>query len=214
MTRKLPTRLALINVALRLFGDAGYNATSTRQIAQAADANISAISYHFGGKAGLRLACAEFVAERLMTATVARLSETGELSAQDACKTLEGILRSLVNMFLLQPHAKEMSQFMLREMAQSEEMLDTIFPKLFEPVHKSFCALWQQATGQDAMSDQVKLTVFSMVGQVVYFRIGQDIVSRRMGWENVGNEQAEAIANVICANLHATIALAKKGSNL
>ena len=50
---------------IRLFGAKGFEATSTREIASAANANIASIAYHFGGKEGLRLACAEMVGQRI-----------------------------------------------------------------------------------------------------------------------------------------------------
>ena len=59
------TRAALVAAALKLFGDKGFEAASTREIAAAAEVNIAMIAYHFGGKEGLRAACADFVAERL-----------------------------------------------------------------------------------------------------------------------------------------------------
>src|SRR5580693_5978684 len=59
------TRAALVTAALKLFGDKGFEAATTREIAAAAEVNIAMIAYHFGGKEGLRAACADFVAERL-----------------------------------------------------------------------------------------------------------------------------------------------------
>ena len=55
------TRLALIHAALDLFGAKGFEASSTRAVAAAAGANLGSIAYHFGGKQGLRLACADHV---------------------------------------------------------------------------------------------------------------------------------------------------------
>src|SRR5690606_9671040 len=60
-----PTRVLLIRAALRLFGRQGYEAASTRAIAAEAGTNISSIAYHFGGKEGLRLACADAVADQI-----------------------------------------------------------------------------------------------------------------------------------------------------
>src|SRR3954447_23462854 len=57
------TRQALIRAALKLFGTKGFDGTSTREIAAAANANIGSIAYHFGGKEGLRAAWAAFVDE-------------------------------------------------------------------------------------------------------------------------------------------------------
>ena len=50
-------RQHLLLTALALFAEKGFAKTSTREIAQAAGANIAAISYYFGDKAGLYAAC-------------------------------------------------------------------------------------------------------------------------------------------------------------
>lgn len=47
------TKSAILESALELFALQGYDATSTRAIAQKSGANLSAISYHFGNKEGL-----------------------------------------------------------------------------------------------------------------------------------------------------------------
>src|SRR5215216_4026858 len=46
-------RAHLLLVALRLFSEKGFAKTSIRDIAHAAGANVAAISYYFGDKAGL-----------------------------------------------------------------------------------------------------------------------------------------------------------------
>jgi AcrR family transcriptional regulator len=51
------SRERLLQAAMRLFGEQGFSKTSTREIAQAANANVAAISYYFGDKAGLYQAC-------------------------------------------------------------------------------------------------------------------------------------------------------------
>ncbi|MEZ5606746.1 MAG: CerR family C-terminal domain-containing protein [Burkholderiaceae bacterium] len=50
-------RQRLLLTALTLFAEKGFAKTSTREIAQAAGANIAAIGYYFGDKAGLYAAC-------------------------------------------------------------------------------------------------------------------------------------------------------------
>jgi len=46
-------REKLLDVALKLFSEKGYDAVSIREIARAAKVNAANISYHFGGKLGL-----------------------------------------------------------------------------------------------------------------------------------------------------------------
>ncbi|MGC5327561.1 forespore capture DNA-binding protein RefZ [Brevibacillus sp. SYSU BS000544] len=47
------TRLRILNAAVKLFDAQGYDGTTVRQIAEAADVNLALISYHFQGKQGL-----------------------------------------------------------------------------------------------------------------------------------------------------------------
>ncbi|MDR2345714.1 MAG: TetR/AcrR family transcriptional regulator [Planctomycetaceae bacterium] len=49
----LETRNAILNTACELFGEYGFDAVSTRMIADKAGVNLGGIHYHFGSKAGL-----------------------------------------------------------------------------------------------------------------------------------------------------------------
>ena len=57
------TRKAIVEAAMRGFAEKGFAATATREIAAMAETNVASIAYHFGGKEGLRIACAEQIVE-------------------------------------------------------------------------------------------------------------------------------------------------------
>ncbi|TIW24612.1 MAG: DUF1956 domain-containing protein, partial [Mesorhizobium sp.] len=71
---------------------------------------------------------------------------------------------------------------------------------------RRLCRLWEQATGESAESEATRLTVFTMIGQVIYFRIGREAVMRRMGWREIGNEEAAKVVAVTTGNLRAMLA--------
>ena len=100
--------------------------------------------------------------------------------------------------------------FVLRELAHPTAALDVIYAGVFEPTHKRLCQIWAEATGEGADSDRTKLIVFTMIGQVIYFRIGREAVLRRMGWKDIGPKEAAAIVAVAKDNLAAVLA-ARKG---
>ncbi|HTH94869.1 MAG TPA: CerR family C-terminal domain-containing protein [Rhodocyclaceae bacterium] len=56
------TRRRIIEAAIRLFGERGFEGTSTRGIAQQAGVNAPALQYYFDNKEGLYRACAEHIA--------------------------------------------------------------------------------------------------------------------------------------------------------
>lgn len=66
------TKNAILFASLELFAIKGFSGTSIREIAQKSNANISAISYHFGSKEGLfkaiLLYCFSFIESIIQTA--------------------------------------------------------------------------------------------------------------------------------------------------
>ncbi len=53
MSPEIDARTRLIHAAVRCFAEKGYDAVGIREIAQAAEVNSAAVSYHFGGKEAL-----------------------------------------------------------------------------------------------------------------------------------------------------------------
>ncbi|HWK69131.1 MAG TPA: CerR family C-terminal domain-containing protein [Rhizobiaceae bacterium] len=205
------TRRALVAAALRLFGEKGFEGTSTRDIAAAASANIGSIAYHFGGKEGLRAACAAFIVETIQAVAAQALAvEDVPASETAAADRLETAIRRMVGFVIARPEAGAIVQFVLRELAHPTAALDTIYDGVFEPTHRRLCELWAEATGEDAESDRTKITVFTMIGQVIYFRIGREAVMRRMGWSEIGPKEANAVASVAVDNLAAVLAAQKR----
>ncbi|MBN9491666.1 MAG: TetR family transcriptional regulator [Rhizobiales bacterium 63-22] len=205
------TRAALIHAALQLFGSKGFEATSTREIASRARANIGSIAYHFGNKEGLRLAAADYIVATIQDVAGQALghyavidipAETKESARQQLGLVLERMARFVV----AQPAAGEIVQFLLRELAQPTAALDRIYSGVFEPTHKRLCAIWEVATGEPAESERTRLTVFTLIGQLVYFRIGREAVKRRMDWTLMGEAEAAAVAAIARQNLMAIFA--------
>jgi TetR/AcrR family transcriptional regulator, regulator of cefoperazone and chloramphenicol sensitivity len=202
------TKRSLILAGLRLFGEKGYDATSTRELAAAANANIGSIAYHFGGKSGLHRACGEEVAAIMQRVAGPALAAAGNLSGltPHAARSLFPMLLRRVAAFLLTGHQSDLVvPFILREMAHPGEAFEAIYTAMVEPVHTRLCAIWQAATGESAAAEATKLAVFAMMGQLIYFRIGASAVSRRLGRENYSAADVNAIVAVIERNIAARL---------
>lgn len=202
------TRAALVRAALQLFGKQGFDGTSTREIAALAKANIGSIAYHFGGKEGLRAACANYIVSTVGGVAGAALAESpgGPQSAEAAQARLNTVLEAMVGFIMARPEAGEFVQFVLRELSQPSEALDIIYEGVFEPVHDGLCRIWAEASGEDPESDRTRITIFTLIGQVVYFRIAQAAVMRRLGWNRIGPSEAADIISVVRSNIEAILA--------
>ncbi|KAB2878206.1 MAG: DUF1956 domain-containing protein [Albidovulum sp.] len=198
------TAADLIASGLRLFGQKGFAATSTREIAAAARTNVASIAYHFGGKEGLRRACGAEVIRRMGTA-LGNHGAPVPAAPQAAIAEMEATLRSMCAFVTTSPVAAPLVPFMLREVGEGGVIFELVYGAMIEPMHRRFCALWAAATGQEAESPRTRLLVFSLIGQLLYFRVGRPVVTRRMGWDTLGPAEAGTIADLLAANLHSLI---------
>ena len=210
------TRAALIQAALRLFGQKGFDGTSTREIATAAGANIGSIAYHFGGKEGLHTATADHIVETIQVVAAQAIGHANTpafdpADAQAARDQLFALLEHMMGFFVVRPEAGDIARFVLREMSQPSTALDRIYEGVFEPLHKRLCLAWERVTGQTAESETTKLLVFTMIGQVVYFRIAGEVVMQRMGWNDMGDQEAAKVLGIVRDNLDAILTSRKDG---
>lgn len=207
------TRLALIRAAMVLFARNGYEATTTREIASTAKANIGSIAYHFGGKEGLHAACAQHIVDTIRSINAEAMDGAevpADMPPDMAVAILENLIARIVGFIVARPEGGEIVQFILRELNRATAALNTIYYGVFEPTHKRLCAIWAIASGSDRDAESTMLTIFALVGQLVYFRIGREAVSRRMGWKAVGPEEAAAIVEVAQFNLRAILEARRK----
>jgi AcrR family transcriptional regulator len=202
------TRESLVRVALERFGTNGFEATSTREISKAAGANIAAIAYHFGGKEGLRRACAEYVAALIgqtLGPALGGVAADWWLGPDEAFAQLSRAFEAMIDFVVVNPNAEPIARFMLREMTHPSPAFELIHDGAMAPMHEGLCILWARATGADAKSEATRLSTLAIFAQALYFRIARRVVLRRMDWRDIGPQQASAIKCVLRRNLKAAI---------
>lgn len=179
------TRRRLLQAALKAFGQRDYDAVSTREIVEAAGANISAISYYFGGKQGLYLATAEFLAENIhleLQGDLERVREQMVDADPQQCRQLLGdLVGGLVGSMLAGEFGEDASGFIFREQSHPTDAFDSLYSKLFQPMHHTMVALVAKARGLSADSDEARLAAHALLGQVIVFRSSRTAMLRHLG---------------------------------
>jgi TetR/AcrR family transcriptional regulator, regulator of cefoperazone and chloramphenicol sensitivity len=194
------TRQSLLLAGLQHFGDKGFDATSTRELAATANANIGSIAYHFGGKTGLYRACGDFIIDRLQPligASLAALDDPRHMPPTAARQLILMLVQRFASFLLCDRDANLIAPFMLREMAHPGEVFEKVYTTVMEPAHKRLCMVWEAATGETAENAHTILTLFSMIGQVMYFRFAAVAVKKRLGWREIGPAEAASIVGAI-----------------
>ena len=164
-------RQQLLHCALRLFSEKGFAKTSTREIAQAAGANLAAISYYFGDKAGLYRA--------VFTEPMGSASDDIPLYS-DPALTLEQSLTGFFTSFLEPLKQGELVQLCtrlhFREMMEPTGLWDEEIDNGIKPAHAALAAVLARHLGIADPDDDLHRLAFSITGMALQLYIGRDIV--------------------------------------
>ena len=164
------TRARILAATDQLFGDLGFDATSTRDIAERSGVNKALIHYHFGSKNELLVALLDDYYARLTAALLAAMGRSTELEAQ-ALDFLDAYAD-----FLAQN--RTFCSIVQREVASGRHVEKIVEGTL--PVFQR-SAQWLGQLGADAPEglelEQLFVSVYGMV--VTYFTFGR--VLQRLG---------------------------------
>ena len=129
-------RARLIDAAIKLFAEKGYEGTSVRDLATAAGVNVAAVSYHFGSKDALYtealrscLAPCGEMRERMQKHLDAALKNRSRKSAEEA---LRGCIQNFLEV-LVSPAAKH-SHLVMREQSEGKQRFEPVIREFFQPV--------------------------------------------------------------------------------
>jgi hypothetical protein len=139
------------------------------------------------------------------------LPDPSRLEPAQAEAMLATAVERMAGFIVGHPEAGELVGFILRELDRPTAALDIVYSGVFEPVHRRFCEVWAAATGAEAESDETRIRVFTLIGQVVYFRIAREAVKRRMGWSEIGAKETAKVVAVARGNLAAILAAGREG---
>nr|WP_315395152.1 CerR family C-terminal domain-containing protein [uncultured Duganella sp.] len=166
------SRERLLLSAMRLFGQQGFSKTSTREIAQAANANVAAISYYFGDKAGLYQACFSF-----LCAPPGQAIEAFDQPHFTLRESLQGYYRQMIAPLLHKKDADVMLRLFYREMLEPTGLWAMEVENNIKPEHQALVGVLCRHLGVAEATDEVHRLAYSIPGLCVQLLIGHDIIN-------------------------------------
>ena len=164
-------RMKLVLAALKLFAEKGFEGASTREIADAAKANVSAIRYYFGDKAGLYRAAF----------TELKGAAEGHCANLDPATPLPQALCMFFAEFLAPLKAGEAVRLVMklhfREMVEPTGAWEQEIEAEIKPQQDMMVRMLVRHFGIDAPDIDAQRLAFAIVGMAVQYYVGQDVVN-------------------------------------
>lgn len=163
-------RLRLLHAGLRLFATQGYSKTSTRELAEAAQVNVAAISYYFGDKAGLyRAAFSE--PSGSPEDEIARWNQPGQTLAE----ALHGFYAGFLEPLRQGDAARLCTKLHFREMLEPTGLWEADPTFGIGPMHQALLALLARHLGLPGPDDDLQRLAICLAGLGVHLHVGHDI---------------------------------------
>lgn len=131
------TRETILKVAVDLFSEKGFEATSMRRIADAAGVNLAAANYHFGSKAQLFEATFNDCVAPLNAERIRRLDA---LEANPEVLTVEAIVRAFVDPGIALEGRAQLARLVARIFVEPKTLSRPLLERAFAPTVKRFFA--------------------------------------------------------------------------
>jgi len=196
----------LLDVAIRQFGERGFAGASTRAIAAEAGTVMSSITYRYGGKEGLYLACADYIGSQLVERlgpSLDRIDFDALAEASDAVDAVAGLLEAISRM-MLTPEAESWARFVIREQQSPGPAFERLYASAMRRATEAVVRLVGRACPSldDAAVRAIAVTLY---GQALVLRAAHAAVLRTMGAEQLSVAQQELLIQTIRANVHAIL---------
>lgn len=200
------TRARLLEVAIAHFGRRGFEGASTRDIAAAAETAMSSITYHFGGKEGLYLACADHIAAQVrerQTEAFALFVDAAALTREDAIARILLIGDSMAVM-MLHPASADWARFIVREQQDPTEAFDRLWEGVMKDLLLGVQALLSRVC-PDHSQAELRALALLLFGQVMVLRSARASVCRALEVDELGPDEAALLRKRLRRNTIAVL---------
>lgn len=203
-TRGKETRARIITAALRTFGEWGFEAASTRDIAAAAGVNAPALQYYFDNKKGVYLACVEHIVNRTWEYLSGALAAAARAVAENRSDA------ELIDAYCT--IQEEQAHFMFT----SEEAVDWRFflPRLHSgegpaagfrymyqhlsgPISKVLAQIVGRTLGRAPDDEETLIRTMMLTSQLHVFHFARKTVLAALNWETIDVERLALMKHVL-----------------
>lgn len=204
------TRRRVLNAALEIFANVGYEAAHTRQIAEQAGVKLPAIAYYFGSKEGLFRAVVEHIAaqyqkrlEPVATRVRAGLADPNashESLLELLCELLEAFIAAMFDI----SNPASWRQILVRTEVENVSGLDSLRNCIRAETVAPCKALIDRLAGEHEGPEITLMRAAALLGQINIFTKPQ--VLQGLGWTEYTEDRIRAIQSIVRGNARAIFA--------
>jgi TetR/AcrR family transcriptional regulator, regulator of cefoperazone and chloramphenicol sensitivity len=198
------TRHRIIEAAIELFGEHGFEGASTRDIAARAGVNAPALQYYFENKEGVYRACVEALADDAWTTFKPAIEHAQKALGEnaDTAALIDAFIRiqeTIADGAFAKANNPGRHLFFAREQAghEPESATQILASRIRRPLNDASAALVARICGRAADDPITLIRTFSLHGQLVIFHVAHRATLSVLGWKSIDAQNAELLKSTI-----------------
>ncbi|MFP3558618.1 CerR family C-terminal domain-containing protein [Paraburkholderia sp. SIMBA_049] len=198
------TRAKIIEAALSLFGERGFEGASTRDIAEHAGVNAPALVYYFDNKEGVYQACVEYImanvadyfADAVEAAQAVLDANPSDDALIDAFRTIQARVASYL--FTTETPAT-WRLFMAREQAGLGPAFaaERLNERMRKPLLSVSSEIVGRLLGRPAEDPETVIRLLAINGQLVSFHLTRCTALAALKWKSIDGERLKQLCAII-----------------
>jgi AcrR family transcriptional regulator len=183
----------IVDAAGELFAQRGFEATTVRDICQAADANVAAVNYYFGDKQRLYVE-AVVRAHRWRMERVKLPEWTADTSPE--CKLADFIL-TFIRRVRSGPGDTWHTRLIMREIGNPSAACAELVQSSIRPQFEILISVLRELLPQETDDATLRLTAFSIVGQCLFYHFADPVIRNLLSSEEYAALESDMLAEHI-----------------
>lgn len=201
------TKSKLMEVATKLFAFKGFAAVSVRELTEAAQINVSAISYYFHGKEGLY--------ETVLTEQLSPILQAlKEVKKNTSATPVERLTRYADHIAYIHEKRPFLTRFIYSEVTNPTEYGGPIIEKHLSQVYQFIETSLREGIGRGELRQDLNVTysAVSLVGILNFYFIAKPFVCKLFPLKEQINNESEYVTHAFRVYLHGVMSSPSSGN--
>ncbi len=182
----------LIDAASEQFARHGFSSARVRQIVDAANVNLAAVNYYFGGKEGLYRATLRFLAGQPHPGSLGHALRGGSPEER-----LERHVLAMLERFIGNERPSALGRILAHEAIAPTPYFESILEDTMRPELDRIRALLREIAGLELGERELEHSAFGVMGQCLMYLYARNTVERVSPETTHGPERSRALARQI-----------------
>jgi AcrR family transcriptional regulator len=200
------TRLRIIRAAVELFGNQGFERTSTRDIAARAGVNAPVLQYYFEGKEGLYLACIEYMqlhSRKLLQPVIdtVRKRLEGKMTREGLIDCVCYVYEQVAEFLLTHSEIDAWKRFAAWDVLDRDNVPCSAHKALDMGIRREYrqlmCELVGRIIGKPPTDEQTRIRVVTLGSQLSVFHDARQKALGDLGWTEVNQKGVQLLKEVV-----------------